>query len=164
MAARFMEEKAKSKKRCGPSLSIPQSCSRRQSPLSGGRAQVLHRGVRGMDAEQGTMGQGWPVETTLGAAPERGKSERSEDPHGGANGFGYFCPDKSDPPSRAEPALSASTGNRAYQRKSHGLPIRTQTLSPHQRSSRPQPPHRLRRHHQQTRKPSHRLLSCPPLL
>ena len=28
-----------------------------------------------MDAEQGTMGQGWPFETTLGAAPERGKSD-----------------------------------------------------------------------------------------
>ena len=39
--------------------------------------QVLRRGLRGMDAEQGTMGHGWPFETTLGAASERGNPERS---------------------------------------------------------------------------------------
>ena len=60
-----------------------------------------------MDAEQGTMGQGWPVETTLGAAPERGNPKRSAGPYGGAYGFGYFCLDKSNPPKGAEPYSGA---------------------------------------------------------
>ena len=35
--------------------------------------EVLWRGAFGMDAKRGTMGQGWPTVTTLGAVPERGK-------------------------------------------------------------------------------------------
>ena len=35
---------------------------------------MLWRGAFGMDAKRGTMGQGWPTVTTLGTAPERGKS------------------------------------------------------------------------------------------
>lgn len=35
--------------------------------------EVLWRGVFGMDAKRGTMGQGWLTVTTLGTAPERGK-------------------------------------------------------------------------------------------
>ena len=34
---------------------------------------MLRRGTRGMDAERGAMGQGWPFATTPGAAPERGE-------------------------------------------------------------------------------------------
>jgi hypothetical protein len=41
---------------------------------SGGRVEVLRRGTRGMDAERGTMGQGRPIVTPPGAAPERGES------------------------------------------------------------------------------------------
>ena len=52
--------------------------------------QVLRRGMRDMDVEQGTMGHGWPFETTLGAAPERGNPERSVGPDDGASVFGYF--------------------------------------------------------------------------
>ena len=36
--------------------------------------EVLWRGAFGKDAKRVTMGQGWPFVTTLGAAPERGKS------------------------------------------------------------------------------------------
>lgn len=39
-----------------------------------GRVEVLRRGARGMDAERGAMGQGRPIVTSPGAAPERGKS------------------------------------------------------------------------------------------
>ncbi len=45
--------------------------------------EVLWRGVFGMDAERGTMGQGRSFVTTLGAAPERGKSGRRPDPDAG---------------------------------------------------------------------------------
>ena len=55
---------------------------------SAGRVEVLRRGMRGRDAEQGTMGHGCPFETTPGAMPERGKSQRSEDPYAGAC---FFC-------------------------------------------------------------------------
>src|SRR5690606_12411787 len=40
---------------------------------SGGRVEVLWRGVFGMDAKLGTMGHGWPTVTTLGTVPERGE-------------------------------------------------------------------------------------------
>ena len=75
--------------------------------------QVLRRGMRDMDVEQGTMGHGWPFETTLGAASERGNPERSAGPYAGANGFGYFCLDKSNPPEGAEP-ICRSDANAAY--------------------------------------------------
>jgi len=58
------------------------------NPPSAGRAQVLRKGLRGRDAEQGTMGHGCPFETTPGAIPERGKPERSEGPDAGAC---FFC-------------------------------------------------------------------------
>ena len=49
------------------------SIRRAGSPLRG-RVEALRRGARGMDAERGAMGQGRPIVTSLGAAPERGKS------------------------------------------------------------------------------------------
>ena len=55
---------------------------------SAGRVEILRRGVRGRDAEQGTMGHGCPFVTTPGVIPERGKSQRSEDPYAGAC---FFC-------------------------------------------------------------------------
>ena len=38
--------------------------------------EVSRRGTRGMDAERGAMGQGRPIVTAPGAAPEGGKSGR----------------------------------------------------------------------------------------
>ena len=64
---------------------------RKNAPLrrpSAGVAQQVSR----QDAEKAPMGQDVPSERACGAAPERGKSERSEDPYRGASGFGYFCP------------------------------------------------------------------------
>ena len=81
-----------------------------------GRVQVLRRGMRGMDAEQGTMGQGWPFETTLGAASERGNPERSAGPDDGASVLLTFAATgKSETPSRAEqmyPQTRQSTRHR----------------------------------------------------
>ena len=37
------------------------------------------------------MGHGWPFETTLGAAPERGKSSQSEDPDARVCFFCLLC-------------------------------------------------------------------------
>ena len=37
-----------------------QSHRRRQTPLSGGRAESLWKGLSGMDAARAAMGQGWP--------------------------------------------------------------------------------------------------------
>ena len=48
-----------------------------ESP-SEGRTQALRRGTRGMDAERGVMGQGWPfVRGRLVRPPERRRSEGS---------------------------------------------------------------------------------------
>ncbi len=47
---------------------------RRADSPSRGRVEALRRGARGMDAERGAMGQGRPIVTSPGAAPERGKS------------------------------------------------------------------------------------------
>ena len=60
-----------------------------------------------MDAARAAMGQGWPF--VCGPHPvgplERRWSERTPaepGPDGGANGFGYFCQDKSDSPEGAK--------------------------------------------------------------
>jgi hypothetical protein len=57
---------------------------------SGGRVEVLWRGAFGMDAKRGTMGQGWPTVTTLGTAPERGKSGEARPACRARFLFGYF--------------------------------------------------------------------------
>ena len=57
---------------------------------SGGRVEVLWRGAFGMDAKRGTMGQGWPTVTTLGAAPERGKFRAAKPGCRARFLFGYF--------------------------------------------------------------------------
>jgi hypothetical protein len=43
-----------------------------------------------MDAKLGTMGQGWPTVTTLGAAPERGKFRAAKPGCRVYFLFGYF--------------------------------------------------------------------------
>ena len=52
--------------------------------------EVLWRGAFGMDAKRGTMGQGWPTVTTLGAAPERGKFREAKPGCRARFLFGYF--------------------------------------------------------------------------
>ena len=52
--------------------------------------EVLWRGAFGMDAKRGTMGQGWPTVTTLGAVPERGKFRAAKPGCRGRFLFGYF--------------------------------------------------------------------------
>ena len=52
--------------------------------------EVLWRGVFGMDAKRGTMGQGWPTVTTLGAVPERGKLSAAKPGCRARFLFGYF--------------------------------------------------------------------------
>ena len=52
--------------------------------------EVLWRGAFGMDAKRGTMGQGGPTVTTLGAAPERGKFREAKPGCRARFLFGYF--------------------------------------------------------------------------
>ncbi len=52
--------------------------------------EVLWRGAFGMDAKRGTMGQGWPTVTTLGAAPERGELSVAKPGCRARFLFGYF--------------------------------------------------------------------------
>ena len=52
--------------------------------------EVLWRGAFGMDAKRGTMGQGWPTVTTLGAAPERGEFRAAKPGCRARFLFGYF--------------------------------------------------------------------------
>jgi len=52
--------------------------------------EVLWRGAFGMDAKRGTMGQGWPTVTTLGAVPERGKLSVAKPGCRARFLFGYF--------------------------------------------------------------------------
>ena len=52
--------------------------------------EVLWRGAFGMDAKRGTMGQGGPTVTTLGAAPERGEFRAAKPGCRARFLFGYF--------------------------------------------------------------------------
>ena len=52
--------------------------------------EVLWRGAFGMDAKRGTMGQGGPTVTTLGAAPERGEFRAAKPGCRARFPFGYF--------------------------------------------------------------------------
>ena len=73
------------------SLCRPQIAQAPRSPVpSGGRVEVLCRGAFGMDANRGTMGQGWPTVTTLGTAPERGKLSAAKPVCRARFLFGYF--------------------------------------------------------------------------
>jgi len=73
------------------------------------------------------MGHGWPFETTPGAAPERGKSERSEDPDAGVCFFCLLCfaqAKKSEAPCGAQQELPINRNNQSgTEQKSYGLPI-----------------------------------------
>ncbi len=93
-----------------------QGCFGHAESPSGGREEVLRRGTRGMDAERGTMGQGRPIVTAPGAAPERGKSERSEDPYAGVPSFAYFswASKKSKAPCKAQPVGRAEESAAPY--------------------------------------------------
>ena len=51
---------------------------------------MLCRGAFGRDAKRGTMGQGWPTVTTLGAVPERGKFRAAKPGCWVRFLFGYF--------------------------------------------------------------------------
>jgi hypothetical protein len=75
------------------------------------------------------MGHGWPFETTLGAVPERGESERSEDPDAGGCFFCLLCfaqAKKSEAPDGAKFKLSVSVDNQLSKQLKNktGLPIR----------------------------------------
>ena len=70
---------------------------------------MLRRGARGMDAERGAMGQGWPFATPPGAAPEGGKFCEAKPGCGGGLLFGYFflaTQEKVTRPAGRKPMLS----------------------------------------------------------
>jgi hypothetical protein len=63
--------------------------TRTRSP-SEGRAQVLRRGTRGMDAERGAMGHGCPFATTPERRRREGSFAKQNPDAGGGLLFGYF--------------------------------------------------------------------------
>ncbi len=92
-----------------------------ESP-SGGRAQALCRGTRGMDAERGMTGQGRPVMT----CPRSSAGAREVWPRSGQTwmlGRAFFCllffarAKKSKAPSGAQPEGAASTAKSALARR-----------------------------------------------
>jgi len=76
-------------------------------PLSAGRAESLWKGLSGREPRKAETGQGWPVLPAPGAATERGKFSRSENPRWG-QAFWLLCRDwQSDSRVRRETKRSA---------------------------------------------------------
>ena len=79
---------------------------RRQTPLSVGRAQVMRKGLSGMDAAKAAMGQGWPFAAGPWIGTEAREPRRSR---GRMTGQDFLVPfgatAKRDSPSRAKPML-----------------------------------------------------------
>ena len=110
-----------------PLLDIALTNELRQSPLSGGRAQVAWKGLSGMDAARAAMGHGWPFAAGPWNVTGAREPRRSR---GRMQGQDFLVPfgatAKRNSPSRAKPARHTSTASDSH-------------LQPHPPTAHPKP-------------------------